>query len=300
MNLTLSQGWSFYIAEHCVPAGVKMPNIESIKRRTIEFWGADFPLKKLDRGEGRKYRAHRTGQGRAEPTARKEMAMLGTMIRHNVAEKRLKEAPKFEMPDSGQPRERFLTSEECEAVMAAAKVDASPIAVMFWLLALETAARAGAIRELTIDRVDFERRVVDYRVPAVRYKNKRRGQVAISSHLYQPLFDFCAGRDPAERVLGARRDTYVMAKRVLKRAGIDEYGVAQHVSRKTWASHAAGNDVPMVKIAAVLHDTVTTTAKHYTHIKADQLHSTMDFRTPEIPAPAPDVVDAFADRRAAP
>jgi integrase len=66
---------------------------------------------------------------------------------------------------------------------------------LFWLLAFGTGARTAAMLDLTWDRVDLIRRTIDYRVPGVVYKNKRRAVVP-STMRYSRLENAYARRDP--------------------------------------------------------------------------------------------------------
>jgi integrase len=59
------------------------------------------------------------------------------------------------------------------APQADAAAEAGP-RQLFWLLAFGTGARTEAMLDLEWDRVDLVRRTIDYRVPGVVYKNKRR------------------------------------------------------------------------------------------------------------------------------
>lgn len=277
---TITQAWKFYIEERCNPRGVDIRRTRYMARTALQFFGPSMDAAKIDRAAGRRYKEKRLADGVQPATVRRELAILHAALQFAANEEKIPKAPKFDMPPSAEPRTRFLTSEECERVINHPMPER--LRLFFWL-ALETAARARAIEELTWNRVDFQRRVLDYRVPGVRYKNKRRGEVGISSRLYEVLLEASKDKAPTDYVIGVGPSgrpttTYHQAKAIMRAVGIDENGVARHVCRKTWASHAALNDVPMKKIAAVLHDNVLTVDKSYAFLKADQLVETMDFR----------------------
>ncbi|MEF9605363.1 tyrosine-type recombinase/integrase [Paracoccus sp. PXZ] len=69
----------------------------------------------------------------------------------------IQSAPRIELPHTPQPRDRYLTRDEVERVLAAASAPHIRLAV---LLMVTTAGRIGALLELTWDRVDLARRVI--------------------------------------------------------------------------------------------------------------------------------------------
>ncbi len=273
-----------YVNEHVIPEGCDLYRTKLMLKKFKDFFGLTKPLAGVTKDDLRRYVTLRYHEGVKGPSIRRELCIYFAACNHAVNAGRIEKFAKIKAPRPGEPRKRFLTSEECEAVMAAAKAEGEPI-YRFFAIALETAARARAIEELQVGRVDFRRGVVDFRVNGARYKNKRRGEVAISVHLLPILEEACAGRGPQEYVIGCNREgrplnTVHLGKKVMRAAGIDEAGVCRHVCRKTWASHAAINDVPMKKIATVLHDRVETVDKHYSHLSVDDVRESMNFRKP--------------------
>ncbi len=85
--------------------------------------------------------------------------------------------PPLTMPERPPARDRWLTREEAARLVAAC---GSHHVRLFVLLALHTAARAGAILALTWDRVDMERRRIDFREPDRPETRKRRVAVPIN------------------------------------------------------------------------------------------------------------------------
>jgi len=95
--------------------------------------------------------AQRREQGIRDNTIRRELAVLSAALhwadRHTPAV--------VEMPPQPPPKSRHLTREEYRALREAAKK--VPHMHLFVVLAYSTAGRAGAILDLTWDRVDFGR-----------------------------------------------------------------------------------------------------------------------------------------------
>lgn len=94
-------------------------------------------------------------------------------IRWNV---KMSEAPK--------PRETYLSREEARLLVDSA---AEPYVRLFCLLALTTAALAGAILDLTWDRVNLETGHVDFKNPEKKETRKRRVDSFSNSETLQAL-----------------------------------------------------------------------------------------------------------------
>lgn len=75
---------------------------------------------------------------------------------------------------------RWLTREEAARLLAACEAHRVRL---FVTIALNTAARSGAILALTWDRVDLNGRMIDFRVPGTTRTRKRRARVRINDTL---------------------------------------------------------------------------------------------------------------------
>lgn len=284
MGYSISDMFRDYMDEHCVEEGCDIYRTGLMAKKFREVLGADTQAEKVTRDDLRAYVKQRYAEGMMGPTIRRELSIYYAAANYAVSQERIEKFAKVKPPRSSPPRRRFLTSLECEAVLAAARAAGPTEHIFHWLL-FETAARKHAIEELTVDRVDLVRGVVDYRVPDVLYKNKRRGLVAISEFLRPHLEEACRGKALSDLVIGCNRKGKPLAmdkrwKAVLRAAGIDERGVNCHVARKTWASHAVKNNVDIKHVAEVLHDRVGTVDKAYAHLVVDDMHPTMNFRKP--------------------
>ena len=105
------------------------------------------------RREGRRAK----GGGRqtlADGTLVREGVTLRAAIRWAISEKWLaaSDEPKIRVPPTPPPRDRWLSRDEFDKLLAAAEADHIKL---FILLALATTGRRGAIIELTWDRVDL-------------------------------------------------------------------------------------------------------------------------------------------------
>ena len=147
------------------------------------FWGAYRPTQ-VTVALCRSYVAERRGAGQA-----RRHHLDGTRpLAHGAAVWKLgprQGAASVERPPKPAPRERFLTHAEIDRLLAAPMAHHIRLAI---LLMLSTAARVGAVLELTWERVDFRRGQIDLRVDAVGPR-KGRAVVPINAGLRAALQD---------------------------------------------------------------------------------------------------------------
>jgi integrase len=146
----------------------------------------------------------------------------------------------MELPPRGQPRDRCLTRDEADKLIAGCK---GHHVRLFVLLALHTAARRGVILGLTWNRVDIEGRRIDFNEPGRERTKKRRARPPINDTLFAALK---AARETAETNYviewsGDRIDSVKHGFRsAAERAGLT--GVTPHTLRHTavtWMMQAA-------------------------------------------------------------
>lgn len=218
------------------------------------------------------YRARRQAEGYEVGPAnnrRKKSIKDGTILRELVTlraalkwaqhERWISYVPYIEVPEQPPPRDRWLTRDEADRLVAAA--EASHVK-LFLALCLYTAARGGAIRELTWDRVDLDRGLIDFgNAPG----GKARAVVPIAPPLRPYLEEArtaatCAyviehGGSP---VASLKTGTRAAARRA------NLPGVTPHVLRHTAATWMAQADVPMEQIGRFLgHSDVRVTWRTY-------------------------------------
>jgi integrase len=156
-----------------------------------------------------------------------------------------KDAPVIVAPAPSKPRERYLTKAERDKLLESIE---TPHVRLFVILALTTGARMGALLDLTWDRVDLERGLIDLNPAGRDITNKRRTVVPINS-----------GRSALEEAQKAALTDHVIeyggkpvasVKRAIaaaaRRSGVP---CSPHVFRHTAAVWMAEADVPMEKIA---------------------------------------------------
>lgn len=190
--------------------------------------------------------------------------------------------PHIELPDHGEPADRWLTTHEVRKLFDAAsnmrrteKQRLSRCERFLWL-ALETAARKEAICQLTWDRVDFETGVIHYDVPGRRRTKKRRSSVPMSKALRLAMDRMREERQPGDGdlVVFNDADPRKMVMRAAKLAGVA--GVTPHVLRHTAATHMARRGVPLWKIAKILGNSLAMVERVYAKHCPDDLREAVD------------------------
>ena len=157
----------------------RLPHVESkavmlTSARTITRLIGNLEPRMLARGAYSIARSQHVAAG----SVRREISVLRAAMSWAVREKWIAEAPYVEMPPRPPPRDRWLTRDDVARLIHSAQ---SPHIRLFIVLAFHTAARAGAILDLTWDRVDFERRLIHYHRPGRRETKKRRAVVPINA-----------------------------------------------------------------------------------------------------------------------
>lgn len=180
-------------------------------------------------------------------------------------------------------RNRYLTDEEVERLMEAAKESGTAYYMIDYLtLALNTGLRPQELLKLTWDRVNLEQGTLIFEKPKARnvsadQKNGKHAVIPINAN--------------ARRALLARQDTqrgvvtrYVFSNRTghrlmdvgfafreaAKRAGLED--VQQRDLRRTFASRLVQADVPISAVSELLrHADIRITDRIYAHLSTEHL-----------------------------
>jgi integrase len=165
------------------------------------------------------------------------------------------------LPDAPERKVRHLSHAEFERFFAEVK---APHARLYVLLGLFTMARPSAILDLTWDRVDFARGLIDLNPAGRKQTAKRRPVVPMNDEL----------REALEAAYKARQCAYVVehgAKQVASvkkafAAASDRSGVrvTPYTLRHTGAVWAAEAGISMAALAQYMgHESSATTETHY-------------------------------------
>lgn len=197
----------------------------------------------------------------ADGTIAREIQTLRAALKWAFGERWISAPPPVKMPvRASKPRERWLTKDEARSLVDGC---ASPHAKLFVRLALSTAARAGAILELTWDQVDLTRGLIDL---GEGNGNKRRSVVPITQQLRAALEE-AKTLSVTEYVIESKgkpvKSVKTAFQAAVKRARLDDTGVVIHTLRHTAATWMVQAGVPLAEVARLLGDSEKIVEKVY-------------------------------------
>jgi integrase len=233
------------------------------------------------------YREKRRRRGIKSGTIRRELGALIAALNWAVKQKTLgltrNDLPDVELGAASEPRVVYLTREEERDFWARALADTTSAGELsrvarYVALALAAAQRSEANLELTWDRVDFERGLIDFRVPGAVATNKRRGVVPIADRLL-PVLQRARSES---RARGEPPTALMCGPGAIRKAWETWLGktpykhIHPHDLRRTWASLAVQAGVPIYEVASVLNDDVATVERHYGVLRPGHLKSAIN------------------------
>jgi integrase len=280
---TLSQVLDGYLADRkqaVIGYETLVTNAKALKRQL-----GDLEPDHLTTERMRFYRSRRRAEGHEVGPAdnrRKKPIQDGTILRELVTlraalkwaqnQKWIVTAPHIEVPSQPPPRERWLTRDEADRLLASAQ---APHVRTFLAICLYTAARAQAVMDLTWNRINSDAGIIDLGSAS---GGKARSVVPITAKLRPYLEEArraatCAyviehaGKPVASVKTGTRA--------AARRAGLP--GVTPHVLRHTAATWMAMERVPMEQIARMLgHSDTRITWRTYAKYSPDYLRDAAD------------------------
>lgn len=211
----------------------------------------------ITRDDCRAYHQARKALGYSASTIKTDLELLRACLRWHYG----KDAPSLWLPPASKPRDHWLTKEQARALVDAA---ATPHVRLFVILGLTTGARAGAILDLTWDRVDFSQRTVDYRPTGRVQTNKRRTVVPMNQQAHSALQEAHSAR-LSDHVIEYGGKPVQSVKKAIQRLS-ERTGIAfsPHVLRHTCAVWMAQDNVPMQMISQYLgHTSLRMTESTY-------------------------------------
>ncbi len=202
---------------------------------------------------------------------RTELDYLSTALRFGARTKLYTGgAPAIERPPQPRPRERWLTRPEVAKLIRSA---GAPHVKLFILLAIASAGRPSHILQLTWDRVDLTRRIINLDDPERDRTRKGRAQVPINDDIYGPL-KIARELAATDHVIEYNEQPVLSVKKSIaaaaKRARIK--GVGPYVLRHTAGVWMAQAGVPMSEIAQFMgHTSTQVTERVYARYSPDHL-----------------------------
>ena len=217
----------------------------------------------------RSYVEKRRKLGRKDGTIWTELGHVRIVLKWAKDHRLIDYAPPIERPKKTAPKDRYLTTGECQRLIEFAETPHIKLAI---ILMLSTACRVGALLELEWDRVNFQKGEIDLRVDTQAARKGRAtvpmnagARAALSDAHRYALSEFVIewnGKQVGSIKTGFRK--------AVKAAGLS--AVTPHVLRHTAAVHLAAAGVPMQKIAQYLgHSSTTITESVYARYAPDHL-----------------------------
>jgi integrase len=214
--------------------------------------------------------AERRKAGIKDGTIHTELGHLRMVLRWAEKQGTIRKASFIERPSKPKPKEEHLSRQQARALINAAPL---PHLRLYTILALGTGARNAALLDLTWDRCDFDRGLIDLRNPEITTPHKGRAIVPMNRTVQTALLETSQGAltkyviERAGNKLGSVKRGLASAA---KRAGIAH--ASPHMLRHSAAVHMAEAGVTMDEIAQYLgHDDVKVTRRTYARFSPDYL-----------------------------
>ncbi|MFY9288466.1 MAG: site-specific integrase [Alphaproteobacteria bacterium] len=197
-------------------------------------------------------------RGVGDGTILRELGTLKAALHYAEGNRWISIQPTFVMPvRQPPPRDIWLTRKQVSQLIDAAK---SVHIKLFIQIALATAARSGAILDLTWQQVDFEKRWIDF---GRGWGNKRRAVVPMNDDLYETLKMAWELRQ-CDYVVEYRGKKLISIKcafrRLCKNCNIK---ASAHTLRHTAATWLVMANVPLSEVARLLGDSERTVERVY-------------------------------------
>lgn len=295
---------AFYAEEHAPQTADPARIAHSIAPLLASFFG-EGTADQIKASTCRRYVKDRMAAGIARRTAGRELETLRAAANYCRDEGYLTEAPGFDIPGRGEPRDRWLTREEAAALLRAARNEpkAKGHLPMFILIALYTGRRAKQQilplqwqPNMTGGWVDLERKLIHWRPIGRRETKKRIGQpTPIPDRLYRFLvyqrqktrqyvleIDVSIKKDKARgrkviRWAGNNRRAFTTACEEAKLEG-----VTRHTLKHTAITWLMQRGVPIFEVAGFTETSQETIERVYAHHAPDYLEGARTALTSQV------------------
>lgn len=222
----------------------------------------------------RAYASKRQFEGRKQGTVHTELGHLRSALRFAQQQRMIDHAPHIERPTKPAPKERYLEAPEIAKLIECTSAPHIKLAV---LLLLGTAGRVSAVLELTWDRVDLDRGVINLRLESDQTRKGRaivpigRGlRAALQTAKDASLTDYVVeyGGNPVKSI---KKGFY----NAVKRAKLVDVDI--HCLRHTAAVVMVSNGIEMERVAQFLgHSNPTITYQVYARYQPQHLQDAAD------------------------
>lgn len=263
---TITEMYGIYLEER----GPHLASQETLRfawKRLLPIFGHLRP-DQVTRALTRAYATKERRRGIKDGSIRRDLAVLSAVLRYND-----KRSPAvIELPPAPPPKSRHLTREQYRALRDAARQ--TPHLHLFVILAYSTAGRASAILELTWNRVDFSRGLIDLNSgSALPSRSKGRATIPITDGA-RPAIEAARKAAVTDYVIEYGGQRVRSVKKAFARAA-DRAGVpwaTPHVLRHSAAVHMVEAGISMAEVAQFLgHTSESVTFKVYARFSPSHL-----------------------------
>lgn len=240
----------------------------------------ETPLNKISESDIERFKKFRTEKGVKLSTINRDLATLSHLFTKASEWKWIDKKPAvIKRFKEDQTRITYLTVEQINRLLEAAKRDQNDQIYLFIVIGLETAMRLMEILSIQLEHIDLERRII-----YIPHAKAGARQQPITAHLVETLSNHIQHTKPKQKWLfpaekSATGHTISIEKpfrRVVKTAGMNPKEVVRHTLRHTAITHLvqAGIDLPTVKRISG-HKTFHM-VERYSHQNGTHIQNAMD------------------------
>jgi integrase len=277
--LGFSQAAEKYLEKLEEEGGKNLPKKRHQLRVHLAGFFKDKPLAAISSFEVERYKKARLESGAKPGTVNRELADLSHLFTKAVEWKWLDHKPaQIKRLKEGNARITYLTTDQIDRLLEAARYDQNPYIYPFIVIGLETSMRKMEILSIRLEHIDVARRII--------YIPKAKAG-AREQPMTQNLAKFLSGylesahqnQDwlfPADSKTGHSISIEKPFRRVVQAADLDVEQVVRHTLRHTAITHLvqAGVDLPTVQRISG-HKTLQMVVR-YSHQNGEHIGAAMD------------------------
>ena len=245
----------------------------------IPFFG-EIPLNKITDSDVERFKKLRADAGAKHSTINRELATLSHLLTKAIEWKWMDKKPAIiRRLKEDHTRITYLTIEQINRLVEAAKQDQNDQVYLFIVIGLETAMRRMEILSIQLEHIDLERRMI-----YIPHAKAGARQQPITVHLAKILTNHIQSAEPNQTWLFPSKTSEVghttniekAFRRSVTTAGLDPKEVLRHTLRHTAITHLvqAGIDLPTVKRISG-HKTLQM-VERYSHQNGSHIQAAMD------------------------
>jgi integrase len=254
------------------------------KRRRLEQHLIPFfkskPLSGIMSFEIERYKKFRQNEGASNGTINRELAVLSHLFSKSVEWKWIEHKPAvIKRLSEINCRLTYLTGEQIDRLIDAAKTDPNPDIYRFIVIGLETSMRRMEILSIRLKDIDCGRRIIF--IPNAKAGAREQPITGrLADYLQNELENAGEGQEWLFPSLKSSTGHVVNVekafRRVVEKAGMDPKEVVRHTLRHTAITHLvqAGVDLPTVKRISG-HKTLRM-VERYSHQNGEHIQAAMD------------------------